>query len=122
MSEQLVIAAARAHALVCLADGRTPWPEVNLFASVARRDPAFAAVADEALAAASADAFATLSREAAFDKMAADIAGLVHTASDRQSVLRAAQAALAADGLRRDQEDAAIASLSAAMNIDPRLA
>jgi len=122
MSEKLVIAAARAHALVSLSDGRTAWLEAHGFAARMRRDPAFSGVAHQQLEDASAAAFAAFKGDERFDDEAHAIALLLNTREEREAVLRAAQAALVADGANRDQENDAIAALARAMNLNPRKA
>lgn len=122
MSENLVVAAARAHALVSLSDGRTTWLESHGFAARMRRDPAFTGVAPERLDEASSAAFAALKGDELFEDEAHAIALLLNTREEREAVLRAAQAALVADGANRDQENDAISALARAMNLNPRKA
>ena len=57
-----------------------------------------------------------------FDDAAHDIAMLLTTREEREAVIRAARAALIADAINRDQENAAIAALADAMGLDPRKA
>lgn len=122
MAGNLVTAAARAFALVSLSDGRKDWREGHGFAARMRADAAFAGVRAEELEQASRDAFAFFHGDERFDDAAHAIALLLTTREEREAVVRAARAALIADGVNRDQENDAIAALASAMGLDVRKA
>jgi tellurite resistance protein len=87
-----------------------------------RNDPAFSAFTPQQMEDASTAAFASLRRDARFDDAAHAIALLLTTREEREAVLRAARAALVADGVSRDQENDAIVALASAMGLDVRKA
>jgi tellurite resistance protein len=118
MSDGLLVAAARAHALVGIADGRVAWPEEHGFAGRMQGDPSFRSFSAQQLRQASVDAFASLTGEEPFGIVAQQIAALVNTREEREAVLRAAQAALVADGVEREQEDDALVALASALGLD----
>jgi tellurite resistance protein len=122
MSQDVLTAAARAHALVSLSDGRTTWTEAHGFAARMRNDPILASFSSQQLEDASAAAFAYFKGDERFDDAAHEIALLLTTREQREAVIRAARAALVADAVNRDQENAAIAALAEAMGLDPRKA
>ncbi|MDZ4776598.1 MAG: TerB family tellurite resistance protein [Alphaproteobacteria bacterium] len=118
MSDKFLIAAARAHALVCIADGRLAWPEEHGFAGRMKSDPSFGSFSEQQLRQASVVAFAFLKGEEPFDAVAQQIASLVSTSDEREAVIRAARAALVADGARREQEDDAMVAIAKALGLD----
>ena len=122
MTSPFLTAAARAHALVSMSDGQTAWREVHGFAARMRSDAAFAGFSAHELDDASKAAFAFFDGSERLDDAAHDIAILLTTREERDAVIRAARAALVADAVNRDQENAAIAALAEAMGLDPRKA
>ncbi|MDX2235541.1 MAG: TerB family tellurite resistance protein [Hyphomonadaceae bacterium] len=118
MSDALLDAAARAYALVCLSDGRVDWPEDRAFASRMAHDPSFSQFEREDLEAAAAIAMGSIRGEQSFHEVARAIARLVDAPEEREAVMRAARAAVVADGGIRDQEERALEALAGALGFD----
>jgi tellurite resistance protein len=115
----LLDAAARAFAMVSMADGRLSPAEEHRFARFAAADarlgPATQADVREAWTAALADVQASPS----FGAPLVTIRMETTMAEDRATIMRAAQAALVADGRLEPQENAAIRALAEALKLDP---
>lgn len=113
-------AAARAWAVVCLADGRLAPLEERRFLSFAASDAAFAEMSPAEAAAAWLRAFEAVSKGPDYSRFLPGIAdaaaGSAHAAA---IVMRTAQAALAADRIEAPQETGAIEALASALGLDP---
>ena len=113
-------AAARAWAVVCLADGRLVPLEERRFLSFAASDAAFAEMSPAEAAAAWLRAYEAVSGGPDYSRflpgIADAVAGSVHAPA---VVMRAAQAALIADRIEAPQETGAIQALARAMGLDP---
>jgi tellurite resistance protein len=120
--DKFIRAAARAHAMICLADGRVSPLEARAFVATAQADPAFASYADAELKDVATRAFGALSGDESFDDIAGEIAAFVKAPAEREAILRIARAALVADSVRREQEDDALRALAAALGMDPATA
>jgi len=117
---RLLNAAARAFALVAMADARKAPAEARRFALFVQREPALAS------AGASEAVFETACAQAAaaprFEDLLNGVAADLHTHEERALVLRAGQAAAVADGAIAPQENAALAALAQALGLDPAAA
>ena len=116
----LIDAAARAYALVCLADGRLANAESTGFRAFATADPAFAETEIAHVDAAWSGAQTFVAGLEMFDAVTPLIAGPCQDDAARDAVMRAAQAALIIDGENAAQENAAIAAIAESLGFDPR--
>lgn len=113
-------AAARAWAVVCLADGRLVPLEERRFLSFAASDAAFAEMSPGEAAAAWLRAFEAVSGGPDYGRFLPDIAGAAAGSVHAPAVImRAAQAALIADRVEAPQETGAIQALASALGLDP---
>jgi len=118
-SPALLDAAARAFAMVCLADGRVTPLEERHFLSFIEHDAALRQSAGRSVRAAWATALREVGRTKEFEAPVLAIAALVHSTADKETVMRAAQAALVADQEDKPNENAAIRALAIALKLDP---
>jgi tellurite resistance protein len=118
-SPSLLDAATRAFAMVCMADGRVSPLEERHFLSFVERDAALRHAAGKSVRVAWANAIRELTDSKEFEPHAKMIAKLATTDADKETVMRAAQAALVADHEDRPNENAAIRALAIALKLDP---
>jgi tellurite resistance protein len=113
-------AAARAWAVICLADGRLVPLEERRFLSFAVADAALAGVSPTEAAAAWLRAYEAVAQGPDFGRYLPEIASAAAASQDAPPVImRAAQAALIADRIVTPQETGAIRTLAAALGLDP---
>lgn len=118
-SPSLLDAATRAFAMVCLADGRVDPLEERHFLSFVEHDAALRHAAGKSVRLAWANAVRELADSKEFAPHANAIAKLATSDGDKETVMRAAQAALVADHEDRPNENAAIRALAIALKLDP---
>ncbi len=118
-SPALLDAAARAFAMVCLADGRVTPLEERHFLSFIEHDAALRQSAGRSVRAAWANALREIGKTKDFAPPVLAIATLVQSSADKETVMRAAQAALVADQEDKPNENAAIRALAIALKLDP---
>jgi tellurite resistance protein len=118
-SPALLEAAARAFAMVCLADGRVTPLEERHFLSFIEHDAALRQSAGRSVRAAWASALRESGKTKDFAPPVLAIATLVQSQADKETVMRAAQAALVADQEDKPNENAAIRALAIALKLDP---
>lgn len=113
-------AAARAWAVVCLADGRLVPLEERRFLSFVAADASFSGVSPSEAAGAWLRAFEAVSTGPDYARFLPEIAaGAAGSADAPAAIMRAAQAALIADRVEAPQEGGAIRALATAMGLDP---
>jgi len=113
-------AAARAWAIVCLADGRLVPLEERRFLSFVAMDKAFAGIPPTEAAAAWLRAFEAVSKGPDYRPYVAGIADAAAGSTEAgPMIMRAAQAALIADRVETPQEIGAVQALAEAMGLDP---
>jgi tellurite resistance protein len=115
----LLDAATRAFAMVCLADGRISPLEERHFLAFVERDAALRHSAGKSVRMAWASALKELGKTADFGPPSLAIAKLATSEADKETVMRAAQAALVADHEDLPNENAAIRALAIALGLDP---
>jgi tellurite resistance protein len=115
----LLDAAAHAFALVSFADADLSPAEERRFASFVAGDPDLKAASKDEIAAAWVWAINEVKTSQSFGTPLISIRMAVTSASDKATVMRAAQAALAADGVEKDQEDMAIRAIADALGLKP---
>lgn len=118
-SSTLLDAATRAFAMVCLADGRVTPLEERHFLSFVEHDAALRHSAGRSVRMAWASALKELGKTTDFGPPSLAIAKQATSAADKETVMRAAQAALVADNEDLPNENAAIRALAIAMGLDP---
>ncbi|MBI1339228.1 hypothetical protein GC169_03305 [bacterium] len=116
---QLLEAAAKAYAVVCLSDGRLNEAEADRFARVMREQGGFETAGDADLADTWSAAIAAVSGAPDYTDALNRIAAEAVSREDRLVMMRAAQAAVIADGRLADQENTAVRALAAAFGLDP---
>jgi tellurite resistance protein len=117
---ELLNAAARAFALVAMADARQAPAEAARFTRFVEQESALSG------AGACADAFQTACTQAAaapsFEAFLPGVAAGIDTPQERALLLRAGRAALVADGVAAPQESAALRALAQSLGLDPETA
>lgn len=113
MSE-LLLAAARAYALVSMADGALKESEGERFFAFAAGEPLLAGDAREAFGRAVLEAM----KASEFDDLLPVVAAAPSSPAERAALLRAGQAALVADGVNAPQENAALHALATALGLE----
>ncbi|MBI1360403.1 MAG: hypothetical protein GC155_09010 [Alphaproteobacteria bacterium] len=116
----LLDAAAHAFALVAFADADLDPAEVTRFTTFVAGDPDLKAASSAEIAAAWAWAIGEVKSSQSFGAPLVSIRIAVTSATDKAVVMRAAQAAVVADGVERDQEDAAVSAIAEALGLDPK--
>jgi tellurite resistance protein len=115
----LLDASAHAFALISFADADLSPAEETRFTSFVASDPDLKIASKEEVAAAWAWAIGEVKSSQSFGAPLVSIRIAVTSAAEKAVVMRAAQAAVVADGVERDQEDAAVSALAEALGLDP---
>ncbi|MEP7210366.1 MAG: TerB family tellurite resistance protein [Alphaproteobacteria bacterium] len=115
----LLDASAHAFALVSFADAELSPAEEKSFATFIAGDPDLKVASPDEIAAAWAWAIGEVKASQSFGAPLVSIRIAVTSAADKATVMRAAQAAVVADGVERDQEDAAVRALAEALGLNP---
>jgi tellurite resistance protein len=118
-SPALLDAVTRAFAMVCLADGRVSPLEERHFLSFIEHDAVLRHAASRIVRLGWANTLRELGKTKDFSAHALGIATLATSAEDRETVMRAAQAALVADQEDKPNENGAIRALAIALKLDP---
>ena len=118
-SPNLLDAVTRAFAMVCLADGRVTPLEERHFLSFIEHDPVLRHSPSRTVRTGWVNALKLLGKTRDFSPPSLAIATLVTSAADRETVMRAAQAALVADQEDKPNENGAIRALALALKLDP---
>jgi tellurite resistance protein len=105
--------------MVCLADGRISPLEERHFLSFIEHDPVLRHAPSRAVRAGWVSTLKLLGKTKDFSAPALAIATLATSADDRETVMRAAQAALVADQEDKPNENGAIRALALALKLDP---
>ena len=116
----LLDATAHAFALVAFADADLDPAEERRFASFVAGDPDLKAASREEVTSAWAWAIGEVKASQSFGAPLVSIRIAVSTAAEKATVMRAAQAAVVADGVEKEQEEAAIRALADALGLDPK--
>ena len=116
----LLDATAHAFALVSFADAELDPAEERAFASFIAGDPNLKAASPEEITAAWAWAVGEVKASQSFGAPLVSIRIAVASAAEKATVMRAAQAAVVADGIEKEQENAAIRALAEALGLDPK--
>jgi tellurite resistance protein len=116
----LLDATAHAFALVSFADADLDPAEEQRFASFVAGDPDLKTASREDVTAAWAWAVGEVKASQSFGAPLVSIRVAVSTAAEKATVMRAAQAAVVADGVEKEQEEAAISALAEALGLDPK--
>lgn len=116
----LLLNAARAFAMVSLADGKLAPIEAQRFAHLASKDVALGTSGHAEIA----DAWAAASKEVhavqSFGTALVTIRTEITDPGDKAVIMRVAQAAVIADGKLEAQENVAIRTLAEALGLDPK--
>jgi tellurite resistance protein len=115
----LLDAAARAFAMVSLADGNLSPSEEHRFARFAAGDAALKSARTADVRAAWAQAVKDVKASPSFGAPLVTIRTEVTSAEDKAIVMRAAQAAVVADNKVEPQENVAVRTLAEALGLDP---
>jgi tellurite resistance protein len=115
----LLDAAARAFAMVSLADGKLSPAEEHRFARFAAQDPALRSAARGDVRAAWKQAVKDVNASPSFGAPLVTIRTEISTDEDKATVMRAAQAAVVADNKLEPQENTAMRSLAEALGLAP---
>jgi tellurite resistance protein len=116
----LLDATAHAFALVSFADADLDPAEERRFATFVAGDPDLKAASSADIKAAWAWAVGEVKASQSFGAPLVSIRIAVSTAAEKATVMRAAQAAVVADGVEKEQEEAAIQALAEALGLDPK--
>ena len=116
----LLDAAAHAFALVSFADADLDPAEERRFASFVASDPDLKVASGEEIAAAWSWAVGEVKASQSFGAPLVSIRIAVSSAAEKACVMRAAQAAVVADGVEKEQEIVAIQALAEALGLDPK--
>jgi len=115
----LLDAAARAFAMVSLADGNLSSSEEHRFARFAARDEALKAAKLPDVRSAWLHAVKDVQASPSFGAPLITIRTEITSNADKAAVMRAAQAAAVADGKLELQENVALRTLAEALGLDP---
>jgi tellurite resistance protein len=115
----LLDASAHAFALVSFADADLSPVEERRFASFVAGDSALKIASKDEIAAAWAWAVGEVKSSQSFGAPLVSIRIAVTTALEKTVVMRAAQAAVVADGVEKDQESVAVRALAEALDLNP---
>ncbi|HVY90547.1 MAG TPA: TerB family tellurite resistance protein [Hyphomonadaceae bacterium] len=115
----LLDAAARAFAMVAYSDGNLVLTEETRFAKFAATDAALSACPREDVKTAWAQAVKEVQASPSFGEPLLAIRTEIKSDQDKQAVMRAAEAAVVADGKVEQQENLAIQKLAEALGLDP---
>jgi tellurite resistance protein len=115
----LLDASAHAFALVAFADADLTPVEERRFAAFVAGDAALKVASKDEIAAAWAWAIGEVKASQSFGGPLVSIRIAVINPADKATVMRAAQAALIADGVEREQENTAVRTLAEALGLDP---
>jgi tellurite resistance protein len=116
----LLDAAAHAFALVSFADADLSPVEERRFASFVVGDADLKVASKDEIAAAWAWAVGEVKSSQSFGTPLVSIRIAVIAAADKATVMRAAQAAVVADGVEKEQENVAVRALAEALGLDPK--
>jgi tellurite resistance protein len=115
----LLDAAARAFAMVSLADGNLSASEQHRFARFAAQDVALKTAKLPDVRSAWSHAVKDVEASPSFGAPLTTIRAGITTDADKATVMRAAQAAAVADGKLELQENVAVRTLAEALGLDP---
>ena len=115
----LLLNAARAFAMVSLADGKLAPAEAQRFAHMTSKDPVLGHSGHAEITDAWTQAAHEVHASQSFGTALIAIRTEITDAADKALIMRVAQAAVVADGKLEAQENAAISALAEALGLDP---
>ena len=116
----LLLNAARAFAMVSLADGKLAPAEAQRFAHMTSKDPVLGHSGHAEITDAWTQAAHEVHASQSFGTALIAIRTEITDAADKALIMRVAQAAVVADGKLEAQENAAISALAEALGLDPQ--
>ena len=116
----LLLNAARAFAMVSLADGKLAPAEAQRFAHMTSKDPVLGHSGHAEITDAWTQAAHEVHASQSFGTALIAIRTEITDAADKALIMRVAQAAVVADGKLEAQENVAISALAEALGLDPK--